>query len=429
MVKEPVEMLDLVKKDDLYVIYSGEKPMLTLKGKEFKHSDPRLLQLIITDIQFRGGRESDNITPCRLCEFLVDFLEEGIDIIADHFNEIASSDDLIVLKTGATAGPVHFREIPSHDFVNLEDPLFNTLFWGFSSMITNLNSFITENIHLIETDADEEHPFVLLLKQHYLQMSPEMRSAVHLLSFIHGSGIVLPVLFVTGRITASEYANGRLALHLRNNSGTQGSAFQSEFPYSFINLEGFNPGEIFRIFHWGAVQAAEYLALVRSAAVRQERLSEIIAGGESSELEFKSTFRWDLKAGKTNPAVERTSLKTITAFLNSAGGTLLIGIRDDGSVEGIESDKFPNEDKFLLHLWTLIRTSLGRDVSPYIQTLLEKKDERTVCIVKCSRSPKPVFLRQPGFNEEYYIRVGPSSNALDISEALRYISVHFRADQ
>jgi hypothetical protein len=37
-----------------------------------------------------------------------------------------------------------------------------------------------------------------------------------------------------------------------------------------------------------------------------------------------------------------------------------------------------------------------------------------------------VFLRQPGFDEEMFIRMGPSSNALDISEALRYIGNHFK---
>ncbi len=136
-------------------------------------------------------------------------------------------------------------------------------------------------------------------------------------------------------------------------------------------------------------------------------------------------MRWDLRAGKTNQAVERACLKTIAAFLNTSGGTLIIGVRDDASIEGIESDRFPNEDKFLLHLWTLIRTCLGRDVSPYILTRLEKIEEKTVCTVRCSRGNRPVFLRQPGFNEEFYIRVGPGSAAMDISEALKYIADHF----
>ena len=153
--------------------------------------------------------------------------------------------------------------------------------------------------------------------------------------------------------------------------------------------------------------------------------SLMIKEGESDSVEFKSTLRWDIRAGKTNAVIERSSLKTISAFLNSAGGSLLVGVRDDGSVEGIETDKFVNEDKFLLHLWTLIRTCLGRDVSPYLRTILEKMEEKTVCLVRCQPSNRPVFLRQPGFDEEFYIRLGPSSNAMDISEALGYIADRF----
>ena len=290
----------------------------------------------------------------------------------------------------------------------------------------NLNAFIAENIRQIEDESgtDEDHPFILLLKQHYMQMPGEMRSAVHLLSFIHRAGIVLPLLFVLNRITASEYARGMLSIHLRNQP--EDNEKDENFPYPSLSISGLNPNEIFSMYFKGAAEVRDYLSLFRMTEGKQPFLQDLILQGESSELEFKSTFRWDLKAGKTNPSVERASLKTISAFLNTSGGVLLIGVRDDGSIEGIESDRFANEDKFLLHLWTLIRTSLGRDVSPYIQTMLQKENEKTICIVKCSRSPKPAFLRQPGFNEEFFIRVGPSSNALDISEALRYISTHFR---
>jgi predicted HTH transcriptional regulator len=169
----------------------------------------------------------------------------------------------------------------------------------------------------------------------------------------------------------------------------------------------------------------DYLECVEPELEPGKHTSLIIKEGENEVIEFKSTFRWDIRAGKTNQAVERASLKTIAAFLNSNGGDLLIGVRDDGSIEGIESDKFVNDDKFLLHLWTLIRTCLGRDISPYIRTILEKTDDRTVCMVQCQRSNRPVFLRQPGFDEAFYIRVGPSSNAMDISEALKYIADHF----
>jgi hypothetical protein len=68
---------------------------------------------------------------------------------------------------------------------------------------------------------------------------------------------------------------------------------------------------------------------------------------------------------------------------------------------------------------------MGQEVTPYIRTTLEKVDGGTVCHVKCMRSPVPVFLRQKGFGEEFYIRTGPSSASLEIREALNYISERF----
>jgi len=214
---------------------------------------------------------------------------------------------------------------------------------------------------------------------------------------------VLPMVLISGIISPMEYAKGLIALKI-----------QMDKLMSDILLD--------------VTYAQGYLECLDQKIELGRQVGLIIREGENDTIEFKSTLRWDIRAGKTNQAVERACLKTIAAFLNSIGGALLIGIRDDGSIEGIESDKFVNEDKFLLHLWTLIRTCLGRDVSSYIRTTLEKMDEKTVCMVQCQKSNRPVFLRQPGFDEAFYIRVGPSSNAMDISEALKYIADHFAAN-
>ena len=105
----------------------------------------------------------------------------------------------------------------------------------------------------------------------------------------------------------------------------------------------------------------------------------------------------------------------------------MIGVRDDGSIEGLESDNLKTDDRWLLHLWTLIRTSFGKDVTPNIHTQLEKIDGKTICLVRCSQSSRPVFLKQRGFEEEFYIRIGPGSAAMVVSEALKYIADHFPA--
>ena len=103
----------------------------------------------------------------------------------------------------------------------------------------------------------------------------------------------------------------------------------------------------------------------------------------------------------------------------------MIGVRDDGSIEGVETDGFPDEDRFSLHFWNLIKSSMGVDVSAYIRTGFERIDGGLVFSVQCAMSPKPVFLNQKGFDEEFYIRVGPSSAKLGIGEALKYIQGRF----
>ena len=64
---------------------------------------------------------------------------------------------------------------------------------------------------------------------------------------------------------------------------------------------------------------------------------ELIKRGESKTLEFKATLRWNLRENrKDDKAITHAVLKTIAAFLNTAGGDLLIGVADDGTVTGIE---------------------------------------------------------------------------------------------
>ena len=61
-------------------------------------------------------------------------------------------------------------------------------------------------------------------------------------------------------------------------------------------------------------------------AITPVTLEELIAEGESDELEFKSTLRWDIHEGVINKKLEEVAIKTVAAFANSQGGTLLIGI-------------------------------------------------------------------------------------------------------
>jgi hypothetical protein len=51
----------------------------------------------------------------------------------------------------------------------------------------------------------------------------------------------------------------------------------------------------------------------------------LLANDEDDAVEYKSTARWDIREERRNPALEDEIVKTV-AFLNTEGGTLLIGV-------------------------------------------------------------------------------------------------------
>lgn len=75
---------------------------------------------------------------------------------------------------------------------------------------------------------------------------------------------------------------------------------------------------------------------VRSASDRN--VLEVVDGGESHTVEFKSTIRVDSETGVKKDHIEDAVLKTVAAFLNADGGMLLVGVKDDGTLLGIDAD-------------------------------------------------------------------------------------------
>lgn len=156
------------------------------------------------------------------------------------------------------------------------------------------------------------------------------------------------------------------------------------------------------------------------AELSPDQLESRIKEGEGPELEFKSTLRWNLKADRAGKEIELASLKTMVAYLNSDGGTLLIGVEDDGSILGIEADNFPNEDKYLLHFNNLIKQHIGLELSKFILFELMEVHDKKILVVACEKANQPAFLKT-GKDEEFYVRVGPGSRKLTMSETLEYI--------
>jgi hypothetical protein len=99
-----------------------------------------------------------------------------------------------------------------------------------------------------------------------------------------------------------------------------------------------------------------------------DKVKSIIRAGESKKTEFKETLSLDIKKQTKEKYIEDSAIKTIAAFLNTEGGTLLIGVADSGQMKGVETEisKFhSSKDKFLLHFKNLLRDRIGELSSPH----------------------------------------------------------------
>ncbi len=108
-------------------------------------------------------------------------------------------------------------------------------------------------------------------------------------------------------------------------------------------------------------------------------LKQLVAQGEGLRLEFKHRL----------PEPERVA-REVTALANTFGGHLLIGVADDGTINGV---KDPEEEIYALN------SALEQYCFPDVIVELERVSvsrTRTVMIVKISTSPvRPHYVRNP----------------------------------
>jgi hypothetical protein len=161
---------------------------------------------------------------------------------------------------------------------------------------------------------------------------------------------------------------------------------------------------------------------------QEDKVKELIISGENETLEIKSTLRFDLKENIVNKKLEYVIAKTISAFLNTEGGTLIIGVDDDGNTLGIEKDlqtlSKQNIDGFELHLRQIIKKYLGDYFEKYIKVTFPKVDDKEICMIQISKSGKPVFVTFEG-NESFFVRNGNSSIPKNRQEQSEYEKIHW----
>ena len=138
------------------------------------------------------------------------------------------------------------------------------------------------------------------------------------------------------------------------------------------------------------------MLLERVRQIYHENIQTLISRGEQENIEFKSSIRWDFAKKNVNTGFQKVIAKSITGMMNNTGGTLIIGVADNGKVIGIENDlktlRKPTTDEFELVLIEFIQNNIGLEFIKHVDIEFEIFDEKEICIVSIEPSPKPVFL-------------------------------------
>jgi ATP-dependent Lon protease len=158
--------------------------------------------------------------------------------------------------------------------------------------------------------------------------------------------------------------------------------------------------------------------------------AEVIASGESSNVEFKSTARLNLHTDQRDPAIELAVVKAVAGFLNAHGGTLLIGVADDGSPRGLDDDYGAvgnkGRDSYENFLTTMLDKRIGRAAVADVGIAFHSVDGHDVCRLDVEPSPEPVFVTNDKGDADLYVRLNNSTRLLNTADALRYVRQHWR---
>lgn len=164
--------------------------------------------------------------------------------------------------------------------------------------------------------------------------------------------------------------------------------------------------------------------------LEKEDINKLIKQGESQNLEFKSSLRWDMDQSKINTDLEKVILKTISGYMNSSGGQLIIGVEDNGKILGLKNDYQAlgkaDRDKFENHLIQIIKASIGVGYVKYVSVIFDSIDNKDVCLVTTVKADKPAYVKFKG-DEKFFVRTGNNTSPLSIKEAQDYISNHWKS--
>lgn len=174
--------------------------------------------------------------------------------------------------------------------------------------------------------------------------------------------------------------------------------------------------------------AAEVIEGLDDIRAARAEIGRLLSSDETTSLEFKASLRTPTRRltpeekshlSSLQRDLEYEVLKTIAAFLNTGGGTLVIGAANDHKAIGIEAD-YPttrkSADGWCLTFDNLVSSHLGNGVMNFIDLRLEPWQGHTIAIVRCSKREEPTLVD----DDDFFVRRTASTVKLSTRDALAW---------
>jgi type I restriction enzyme, R subunit len=129
--------------------------------------------------------------------------------------------------------------------------------------------------------------------------------------------------------------------------------------------------------------------------------------------------------------MEDAVVKTVAGFLNTGGGTLLIGVDNSGNAIGLDHDyervKPNNGDGFVNWLTTHLINALSHTPVARIRARITTYGGREICRVDIARHTQPVWAKISKEPRIFFARFNNSTRAIPDDEVAAYAAIHWRA--
>ena len=168
-------------------------------------------------------------------------------------------------------------------------------------------------------------------------------------------------------------------------------------------------------------------SLLQELKTEEEKIRKLINYGEGEKVEFKETLKWDIHQKRDNLALTEEILKTVASYMNTDGGAIIVGVRDNGEVKGLEKSLKNTDDalklvadKFIVH----IPGHLFWACTPKIH----KVEGKYIMGIYVQKSDEPVYYQPKGKDQhtEFWIRHSARKIQLDPSEIHDYVTKRFK---